>query len=249
MIECPSEVSMKSEIKRPHNPIHFGEAWRGIRALLKDPDDTAEVFKIIRALSGNAGERQFERFLASEHGPKILAEKRSLVARLSDRDYLHSLPSGSLGRVYADFTEREQITPDGLVEASEAAPDEGQPLCPDRMLFGNRLRDSHDLWHVVTGYGRDLVGEAALLAFSYRQIRNRGIGFIVLVAYAKAGRRSTERAMIRDGYRRAKATAWLPGADWEALLERPLEEVRQTLRVEPIGAYSELRSDGAPLLA
>ena len=66
-------------MKQRKNPIRFREAWQGIRALLEDPDDTAQVFKIIRALSGNAGERQFQRFLASEHGPTILAEKRSLV--------------------------------------------------------------------------------------------------------------------------------------------------------------------------
>jgi ubiquinone biosynthesis protein COQ4 len=118
------------------------------------------------------------------------------------------------------------------------------------MLFGNRMRDSHDLWHVVTGYGRDLIGEASLLAFTYGQTRNRGIGFIVLVAYIRAGRVSPEpRAMIRGGLRRSKNASWLPSADWEALLERPLDEVRKTLGVVPVESYSELRSEGAPAIA
>jgi ubiquinone biosynthesis protein COQ4 len=232
------------------NPIQFRAAWQGIRALIKNPDDTAQVFKIIRALDGNAGERQFQRFLVSEHGATILAEQRSLLDRLSDRAYLASLPDGSLGRVYADFTKREQITAEGLVEASESVPEDGQPVCPERTLFGTRMRDSHDLWHVVTGYGRDLVGEAALLAFTYRQTQNRGIGFIVLVAYVKAGRANPEhRTMIRDGYRRSKNTEWLPSADWEALLEQPLDEVRRALRIVPVESYSSLRSEGAPALA
>jgi ubiquinone biosynthesis protein COQ4 len=237
-------------MKRPNNPIRFREAWQGIRALTKNPDDTGQVFKIIRALSGNAGEREFQRFLASEHGPTILAENRSLVDRLSDRAYLASLPDGSLGRTYADFTEQEQISPEGLIEASESVPDDGQRVDAKRMLFGNRMRDSHDLWHVVTGYGRDLVGEAALLAFTYQQTRNRGIGFIVLVAYIRAGRVSPEhRVTIRDGYRRSRNAAWLPSADWETLLSRPLDEVRKTLGVVPVESYAELRSEGAPVLA
>jgi ubiquinone biosynthesis protein COQ4 len=112
------------------------------------------------------------------------------------------------------------------------------------------MRDSHDLWHVVTGYGRDLIGEGALLAFTYRQIRNRGIGFIVFVAYLKAGRLYPEqRVMIRDGFRRSGRAEWLPGADWEALLERPLEEVRATLGVEPVGEYRVVRSEAAPAIA
>jgi ubiquinone biosynthesis protein COQ4 len=237
-------------MKRPKNPIRFREAWQGIRALMQDPDDTAQVFKVIRALSGNAGERQFQKFLASEHGPTILAENRSLVDRLSDREYLASLPDGSLGRIYADFTEREQISPQGLIEASESVPDDGPPLSPDRVLFGLRMRDSHDLWHIVTGYGRDLLGEASLLAFTYRQTTNRGIGFIVLVAYLKAGKTfPEERRMIRGGFHRAKQAAWMPGADWEALLECPLDEVRRTLGVVPVDPYRVLRSEGAPAIA
>ena len=235
--------------KRPNNPIRFRDAWQGIRALIANPDDTAQVFKIIRALSGNTNERQFQKFLKSEHGPKILAENRSLVARLSDRKTLEALPEGTLGRVYADFTAREKISPDGLVEASESVPQD-ENLCERRVLFGQRMRDSHDLWHVVTGYGRDLIGEGALLAFTYRQTRNRGIGFIVLVAYLKAGRAFPEqRTLIRDGFSRSGRAAWLPGADWEALLERPLDEVRSTLGVEPVGEYRIVRSEGAPAIA
>ncbi|MEM9177887.1 MAG: Coq4 family protein [Myxococcota bacterium] len=234
-----------------HNPIRFREAWDAIRILMRDPDDTAQVFRIIRALSGNSQERAFQRFLRSENGPKILAEKRVLLDTLSDRAYLESLPQGTLGRAYADFTAREQITADGLVDASESAPrDDEEVLDPRRVLFGQRVRDSHDLWHVVTGYGRDLFGEAALLSFTYRQIRNRGVGFIVAVAYLKSrGAMAGERVMIRDGFRRAGRAEWLPGADWEALLERPLDEVRRTLGVEPIESYEGLRSEGAPALA
>ena len=232
------------------NPILFREAWDAIRALIRDPDDTSQVFRIIRALSGNSQERSFQRFLRSEHGPTILAEERVLLDTLSNRTYLESLPEGTLGRVYADFTAREEITADGLVEASELVERNLDYLDPRRELFGQRLRDSHDLWHVVTGYGRDLFGEAALLSFTYRQIRNRGIGFIVAVAYLKArGPMAGERVLIRDGYRRAGQAEWLPGADWEALLELPLEDVRRRLGVVPIEHYEGFRSEGAPALA
>ena len=232
------------------NPIRPLEAWRGIQALFQDPDDTSQVFRIIRALTGNSAERSFRRFESTDTGAAILAEERSLVDRLSDRDYLLSLPPGSLGRVYADFTERENISPDGLVDASNDAPEMDVAECPKRLLFGERLRDAHDLWHVVTGYGRDLMGEAGLLAFTYRQTRNRGIGFIVLVAYLRSGKEfPQERELIRDGLRRSKKANWLPAADWEALLERPLEEVRRTLRIEPVGEYERVRSEGAPAIA
>jgi ubiquinone biosynthesis protein COQ4 len=32
----------------------------------------------------------------------------------------------------------------------------------------------HDIWHVLTGYRRDALGEACLVAFSYAQTRGLG---------------------------------------------------------------------------
>lgn len=230
--------------KRRIRPL---DAWRAIRVLLKNPDDTGQVFRIIDALSGNSGEKTFQRFRNDPVGARILRERRSLLATLSDRAALEALPVGSLGRTYADFVSREQITADGLVAASMEEPnrpDNG----PERRLFGERLRDMHDLWHVVTGWGRDLVGEAALLAFSFNQTRNPGVGFIVAVAWLKAGRGEARRLIV-EGYRRGRRSAWLPAQDWEALLAQPLDEVRRQLRIEPAPAYEAVRSAGAPPVA
>ncbi len=228
--------------KRRIRPL---EALRAMGVLLKDPDDTGQVFRIIDALSGNSGEKQFNRFRNDPIGARVLLERRSLLETLSNRADLESLPEGTLGRTYADFTRREQITADGLVEASRAEremPDYG----PERRLFGERLRDMHDLWHIVTGYGRDLVGEASLLAFSFAQTRNPGVGFIVAVGWLKAG--PTEaRQRIVEGYQRGRSAAWLPAQDWEALLARPLEEVRRELRVCEPPRYAAIRSAGAPM--
>jgi ubiquinone biosynthesis protein COQ4 len=233
----------------PRARIRPVQAWRAIRALLADPDDTAQVFRIIDALSGRSGERLFARFRATPTGARILEERRSLLGTLSDRDALRALPEGTLGRIYADFVSREQLSADGLVAAS-AEGGRQVDFGAERRLVGERLRDMHDLWHVVTGYGRDLVGEAALLAFSYAQTRNRGVGFIVAVAWWRAGRAGAGfRRMIEEAYRRGKRSAWLPAADWEALLSKPLGDVRAELRLGSPPRYEELRSQGAPQLA
>jgi ubiquinone biosynthesis protein COQ4 len=206
------------------------------------------VFDIIDALSGNAGERLFQRFRATPAGERILRERRDLLATLDDRAYLKTLPPGSLGRIYADFTEREQITGQGLADASKAS--RRDDIGPERRLFSDRLRDMHDLWHVVTGYGRDLVGEAALLAFSYAQTKNRGVGFIVAVAWLKAsGESAFARRVMVEGYRRGRRAQWLPAADWEVLLTLPLERVRADLGLGAPPEYVPLRSAGAPAAA
>ncbi|MDX2166249.1 MAG: Coq4 family protein [Deltaproteobacteria bacterium] len=241
---------MEHTTSRPRKRIEPLRAWRAIRALIKDPDDTARVFDIIDALSGNSGERIFQRFRQSDTGARVLAERRVLLGTLDDHAALQALPPGTLGRVYVDFVTREQITGQGLADVSQAT--RRTDLDDERRLFGDRLRDMHDLWHVATGYGRDLIGEAALLAFSYAQTRNRGVGFIVAVAWLKAGggaEGGAARRLIVEGYRRGRRAAWLPAQDWEALLSQPLASVRAQLGLGTPPEYAALRSAGAPSLA
>ncbi|MCF8471114.1 MAG: hypothetical protein K9G30_10050 [Parvibaculum sp.] len=240
-IASPTEFDGKVVAKRPRKRIEPLKALRAIRALIADKEDTGQVFKIIDALSGNALNKQFARFAASGKGQHILAQKRSLVAVLSDRAYLADLPEGSLGRTYYEFMAEENLTADGLVSASEEAPLR-KYLSDDEQFFGERLRDQHDLWHVTTGYSRDGLGEVSLLAFTYAQTRNRGIGFIALVG-ARVTKKHVPDAPIwgavREGYRHGKMAAWLPETDWEAMLPKPLAEVRALLRIEEPALYRE----------
>ena len=185
------------------------KAYRALRSLLKNPDKTEEVFNIIRAMSGKSLENCYEQFCRTAIGKKILIEKRQLLLVLQNRSSLAKLPVESLGRDYLGFTERERINAKGLVDAS----DEAIPISnPDLRLYAERTRDMHDLWHVVTGYGRDTLGEACLLAFTYAQNKNRGVGFIAFVGCFKlfANYRLNALKAILQGYRIGRKAAWLP---------------------------------------
>lgn len=226
--------------------IRFREAWQALQRLRANPDATEEVFVIIKAMSGKSGERQFQRFQKTLEGQRILAEKRDLLTTLSDRVYLESLPEGSLGREYARFTEREQISADGLVDASGVVDrDEGDE---HRTRFFNRLRDCHDLEHVTTGWNRDLRGEIAVLAYDTGQAWHHGIALIVGQVYWTSD--AETRKFIRDAWKRGRNSEWLSSADWEALLPRPLDEVRETLRLGAPPVYEqELSEEGAAAAA
>ena len=129
-------------------------AWRALRRLIADPEQTQEVFTIIRALSGPALENGYKKFVKTPVGERVMAEKVDLLDTLLDRETLAGLPADSLGRHYLGFVTRENISADGLVEASEEN-GEYQYLSDDVAHFGRRQRDMHDLWHTLTEYGRD----------------------------------------------------------------------------------------------
>ena len=101
--------------------------------------------------------------------------------------------------------------------------------------YFNRLRDTHDLFHILTGYGRDALGEASLLGFSYEQNHNPGILFI---AYAGARQIKKETgtsapifAAINEGRRLGKAAKKLAHMDVEKVMREDLAAARERLLV------------------
>jgi ubiquinone biosynthesis protein COQ4 len=232
------EDVVQSSAAPPRRPRDWPRAWQALRNLIADPERTDQVFEVVRALSGNAFDRAFERFAATRDGRRLLAERPPLLATLSDRPALHAMPPGSFGRAYAEFMEAGSLEADGLVEAEEMASerfDDERPEDPDRQYFGDRLRDMHDLWHVLTGYGRDEAGEAANLAFTLGQVWNAGIAVIV-AAGAVVGPKDIglfwQRYLYR-AWRRGRRAALLSAAPYEELLPLPLDEVRRRLNIEP----------------
>ena len=151
---------------------------------------------------------------------------------LCNQPLLAALPPESLGRQYLDFIKAEDLSADGLVEASEEQAD-ALDANSDLALFATRQRDMHDLWHVLTEYGRDELGEACLLGFTYAQNKNRGVGVIALVGCFKLYKRhgfKAARSIVR-GYLDGRRAAWLPQQDWEALLHEPITSVRSELNI------------------
>jgi ubiquinone biosynthesis protein COQ4 len=215
-----------------HHRFRPLQALDAIRKLIRNKDDTEQVFRLLQGLRGWSFERMFTRFKAMPVGARVLANKEDLVDTLSDRAWLQSLPADSLGAAFLAFLDGCGITPAGLNEAARDAGLEDQHLPEDFQRFSVRIRVQHDLWHVVSGYGCDGVGEVCNVALSYAQTRN--LGFMVI---AWAGGRNYARAFpnepimpaMWEGYRRGKRAAWLPGVDWAALLPKPLRAVRAEL--------------------
>ena len=97
------------------NQIKPLTAWRAIRELLKNPDDTTQVFHIIEALKGDSLGAAVRRLRSSNRGRALLRKKPDIVSKLNDREWLLSLPAGSIGRAYYDFVHAENLSADGLI--------------------------------------------------------------------------------------------------------------------------------------
>ena len=221
---------------RPHTtsfePIR---AFTALSRLMKDPEDTTSVFRVIDAFSGKNGDRVLERVRSHSVGAKLLQEQPDILPLLSDRDWLNSQPESSLARAYLQFMDAMGITPGGLVHA---ALDQREAPSREHEWVRSRLRDTHDLWHTVTGYHGDVLGEISLLAFTAAQTHNPGVGLIVLTALRRGD--AGQRRVVIDGFKRGLVASWLPVVRWEEMLPLPISEVRRQLRLDDPPEYEHV---------
>jgi ubiquinone biosynthesis protein COQ4 len=202
-------------------------AANAIRRLFRNPGDTRQVFILLRALRGRSGLHSFRRFAASATGAAILRERRSLLAALQDRAALGQLAPGTVGHAYREFMDGQNLSAEGLMQA---AGEWGQEVLPPAAtLYRERMLAMHDLVHVLTGYGRDPLGEYCLLAFMYAHTRNLGMAAIVAMGWLRLP--SAARRALAEAWRNGHEAHWLPEQDFEALLPRSLDAARCELGI------------------
>ena len=224
----------KSQLASDLFKIQPVKAFRALMRLFKDKEDTSQVFEIMRALSGKSIPKGYARLLSSPGGGAIAFRRQELAQVLSDRAFLKTLPEGSVGRAYLDFTTRENISAQGLIDESRKGAVAGIDNDHPYAWYGRRLRDVHDLWHVLTGYNRDAMGEACLASFSSVQMRSLGFGFIAVGAAFKLRSILPGQPVFRtvwEAYNHGKGAKWLPGEDYLRLLAEPLENARLRLYI------------------
>ncbi|TCP36921.1 Coq4 family protein [Sphingomonas sp. BK235] len=225
--------------------------WRGaldaVRRLMRDADDTRQVFRIMRALNVGNAPANYARLIATAEGGRMAYERVELAELLGDGDAIAGFAPGSVGAAYRDFLAATGYSADGLVAVSELDHADAWAAAHPYGWMGRRIRDLHDLWHVLTGYeADDPLGEAALVAFSFAQVGGLGWALIALAAALKSvavTRSGLFARAVWEGYRHGRAAAWLVGEDPRALLHEPLATARARLGIRDPRAYHRARRE------
>ena len=219
-------------------------AFKAFRRLLADKEDTRQVFEIMQALNGRSTGRAYRRLISTVEGGRLAYQRTELAPLFDDRDFTGKFPIGTVGHAYRAFMDSENLSADGLAQVSREARgtsviDIQHPLA----WFGRRIRDTHDIWHILTGYNRDGLGELCLVAFSYAQTKSLGWAFIAVGGALRAlqepgGWRALQA--IWQAYQTGRKAAWLPGEDFEALLGEPVEAARARLNIGVPSFYNAI---------
>lgn len=221
-------------------------AARALGKLIADKEDTSQVFEIMRALSGASGANGYKRLISTAQGGRIAYEREEFCQRLSDTAWLNTFGPGTVGEAYRNFIAPRGLSAEGLAEESRKTAD-GEIDAPHPLAwYGRRMRDVHDIWHVLTGYGTDGLGEACVVAFSYSQTKSLGFGLIAAAGahqYQKIGNGHPYRKAVIEAWKTGRQCAWLPELDYPALFAENLDAARERLNIRRPLTYLSIPED------
>lgn len=212
-----------------------------MRKLVEDKESTEQFFHMMEALNGASLINRFDDFYKSDEGRKQFTRRRFLPPILDDHSWIEDLPEDSLGKAYMRFMKKEQLTAQGLVDESDKFRQNAKAYEDDFDWYTKRLRDTHDLFHILTGYGRDPLGEACLLGFTHPQHNARGFLIVGKMAAFEVTRRCDKQIKVwpcfKEGRRNGKNAKVIAEHDLIALMHQPLEHAREVLNIQPAERY------------
>src|SRR5688572_20734071 len=148
---------------------------------------------------------------SSEAGRRLLDERPTLQGHELDLEALARLPAGTLGHEFVRYFRDNGIEP--FVTTF--------PVHSDVDYLSKRYRETHDLFHVITGYGTDEPGEMELQAFV---LGNLGIRQAALILAYSLPRRIKQMGFkdlgpyigrLRAAHRRGRRSRELLSVNYE----------------------------------
>lgn len=213
------------------NPVtRWSRALRALANAMADPRRTDEVLAFTTYANAGSRDKRLARFFADPDCARLYAEKRALDSHTVDLDALAALPADTLGHAYATFLRARGLTP----EVFDGPP--AQVEDPRASYVIQRVRQTHDLWHVVTGHDTNPAGEAALQAFTYAQVRAPSSLILAMAATLRGLREAPALPRhVLAAYLTGRRAEKLIAFPWEDHWTTPLAEVRAMLGLPQAG--------------
>lgn len=211
------------------NPLLAARMIVAFTRIARDPNRLDVVFDLVDSLAADpSSAEEFETALADPQVARAARERLRLPELTVE--WLEAMPEGTFGKAAGAFFRAHGLDPAALPRRESAT---------DVEWLSAHLYETHDLWHVVTGFGPDVAGELGLQAFYAAQLEGPvalailSAGMMNTLIYAPDERRARLDAIAR-GWQMGVAARSLVGLDFGALLALPLADVRRRLRITPV---------------
>lgn len=227
--------------------LDFGRLKEAAEIRKRDPNEFSGAVLTFFGFGGRDDGEIIRRMRADPEGCRLVRDEVPLPAGILEPERLSQLPEDSLGYLYWQHCRSNRLDPKLIsIESQKVASQ--FPATDEHKFVYDRYRDSHDLWHVLTGYGTDMAGEAGIIAWTYAQLRNRGFLLIFLLnamMCTTRGRPDVFRTCWQ-GFWHGRRSPLLLAVDWSRYLDRPIDEVRRELGLEVARPYRRFHMADAP---
>lgn len=212
--------------------LDFLSTLKGVVTLLRDPAQTESVYDVEDGLRHTKATELAVEYVKSKPNVAALFQERYLAPAVNLEDLL-KLPTESLGYSYAIYIKDSGFDPNfyRLLKVED-----------DRSYFLLRMRQTHDIWHIVAGFSTDVFGELGLKAFELAQTHRTMSAVLIAGGLLSTLFKHPEDLdklleQIAIGYRLGAKAKPFFAKKWEENWERPLLEWRQELGIEPTKEY------------
>ncbi|KAF5878827.1 putative ubiquinone biosynthesis protein coq4 protein [Botrytis fragariae] len=165
--------------------------------------------------------------LSSPTGRRILRDRPRISSKTLSMTRLRALPANTVGRCYAEWLDREGVSPDTRDSVKYIDDEE----CAYVM---QRYRECHDFYHAITGLPIVREGEVALKAFEFANtlLPMTGLSMFAVMSLKSAERRRFFTIYAPWAFANGLKAEEVINVYWEEQLERSVEELREDLGIE-----------------
>lgn len=200
-------------------------AVHALQVLAKEPAHPHYGPLLNACLDGTTYARMANTWRKRDDGKALLDRRPTLQGVDLDLDALARLPPGTLGHEFTRYFADNGIAP--FITAF--------PIATDVDYLSKRYRETHDLFHVVTGYGTDTQGEMELQAFVLGNLALRQTILILLFGTLTHVKEQGPKGLggylrgVQRAWRRGRASKELLSVPWETLWEQPVSSLTAQL--------------------
>jgi ubiquinone biosynthesis protein COQ4 len=152
------------------------------------------------------------------------------IPPVHDLETLLTYPEDSLGYIYASAMQQTRLNPNLHV---------GMTAESDAKYVELRLSQTHDLWHLVTGFDTSAIAEIGLQAFHLAQFPYPLATMLIANSLISSTLLAPEElpqllTAIAQGWQMGETAKPLFAQKWEEAWEKPLTEWQAELNIDPI---------------
>lgn len=174
--------------------------------------------------------------LSHPDGRRILRDKPRITSKSISLEKLRTYPENSVGRAYANWLDKEGVTPDTRDQVKYIDD-------PEEAYVMQRYRETHDFTHAITGLPVIIEGELAVKAFEFTNtlLPMTALSLVAVVRLKPVERKRFFEIYLPWALRNGLKAEEVVNVYWEEELMTDVDVLRERLGIEVPPDLREIR--------